>query len=233
MENDVNPGKKINAKFYTSLLLVVVFLVAGFVLLRGTTPPPQETKINNTFGDIGIMPVTEKDHILGDPNAKVIIVEYSDTECPFCKRFHGDMHKLIDANSDVAWVYRHFPIASLHAKAYKEALASECAAAQGGNDTFWRYVDEVYTRTNSNDSLNEQELYNIADDLELNTLAFKTCIMNQEQASVVDAHMADGSKNGVQGTPTSFVLKDGQMVQKIPGALPYEQLAPFIEDLLK
>jgi hypothetical protein len=94
MENDVNPGKKINAKFYTSLLLVVVFLVAGFVLLRGTTPPPQETKINNTFGDIGIMPITEKDHILGDPNAKVIIVEYSDTECPFCKRFHRDMQTL-------------------------------------------------------------------------------------------------------------------------------------------
>lgn len=235
MENDINPEKKSSAKFYTSILLVVVVIVVGFLLLRNTTPPEKSvtSNTNTTFGDIGILPVTNKDHILGDPNAKIIIVEYSDTECPFCKRFHIDMHKLVDAYSDVAWVYRHYPIPSLHVKALNEALASECAAAQGGNDTFWRYIDEIYSRTNSNDSLDEQQLYAIASYLDLNTLAFKTCMVNKEQASIVEAHMADGTKNSVQGTPTSFVLQDGQMVQKIPGALPYEQLAPFIEDLLK
>ncbi|MFM7088238.1 MAG: DsbA family protein, partial [Candidatus Paceibacterota bacterium] len=183
--------------------------------------------------DIGIMPITAEDHILGDPNARIIIVEYSDTQCPFCKRFHGDMHTLLDNYSDVAWVYRHYPIPSLHTKAYRESIATECAAVQGGNDTFWKYTDEVYARTNSNDSLPDQELYRIAEDLDLNMLAFRTCLENEETASMVDAHMADGSKNGVRGTPTSFVIKDGKMVQKIPGALPYAQLAPFIEELLK
>ena len=232
MENNTQPEQKPKNKLFLSIGIVIFVLVGGFFLLQNTTPPKQ----NNSLvvnEDIEIMPITAQDHILGDPNARIIIVEYSDTECPFCKRFHGDMHKLLDTYSDVAWVYRHYPIPSLHAKAYRESIATECAAVQGGNDTFWRYTDEVYARTNSNDSLADQELYNIAEELDLDMLAFKTCLENEETASIVDAHMADGSKNGVQGTPTSFVLKDGQLVQKIPGALPYAQLAPFIEDLLK
>jgi protein-disulfide isomerase len=235
MENGINPVKKLNTTFYTSLLLVVVVLVVGFVLLRGTTPPIKESakEADNAFADINIRPVSQNEHVLGDVNAKVVIVEYSDTECPFCKRFHADMHKLIDGNSDVAWVYRHFPIASLHTKAFNEALATECAAEQGGNDTFWRYTDEVYNRTGSNDSLDPKELYNIAADLDLNILAFRTCLDTKQHTDVVEADMADGSKNKVQGTPTSFVLVNGKVVQVIPGALPYEQLAPFIADLLK
>jgi len=235
MENDITPEKKSNAKLYTSLLLVVVVLVVGFILLRGTTPPVKESaeETNSAFADISIRPVSPTEHILGDPNAKIVIVEYSDTECPFCKRFHTDMQKLIDGNSDVAWVYRHFPIASLHTKAFNEAVATECAAEQGGNDTFWRYTNEVYARTNSNDSLDPKELFNIASELELNMLDFKVCVDTQKTAEIVQADINDGSKNQVQGTPTSFVFKNGKIVQVIPGALPYDQLSEFIDGLLK
>ncbi len=75
-------------------------------------------------------PVTAEDHILGNPNADLVIVEYSDTECPFCKQFHSTMRRVMTdyGNSGkVAWVYRHFPIDSLHSKARNEAEATECA----------------------------------------------------------------------------------------------------------
>lgn len=106
--------------------------------------------------------VQKDDHILGNPNADVIIVEYSDPECPFCKMFHETMHQIINqygGDGKVAWVYRHFPIPQLHPKAQKQAEALECAAEQGGNDMFWKYTDKVYETTNSNNSL-DSGVYN-------------------------------------------------------------------------
>ena len=103
-----------------------------------------------------IREVQEDDHVKGNPNADIVIVEYSDTECPFCKQFHETMNRIISeygGNGEVAWVYRHFPIPQLHPKAQKQAEALECAAEQGGNDMFWKYTDKVYATTKSNNSL--------------------------------------------------------------------------------
>lgn len=93
---------------------------------------------------ITIPEVSEDDHILGAKNAELVLVEYSDTKCPFCQQFHMTMQQLLAANSDkLAWVYRHFPLAQLHPTAPKEAEAIECAAEQGGNEAFWSFADAV------------------------------------------------------------------------------------------
>ena len=107
--------------------------------------------------------VQDDDHIIGDKNAKVIIVEYSDTECPFCKVFHETLHQVVSEydGKDVAWVFRHWPIPQLHPKAPKEAEALECATEQGGpssplgtsNEVFWKYTDKVFETTGSNNML--------------------------------------------------------------------------------
>ena len=77
----------------------------------------------------------ERDHIFGKPQAMVSIVEYSDFECPFCKKFHSTPKKLIEIFGDkVNWVYRHFPPDFHNPVAQKEAEASECIASIGGND---------------------------------------------------------------------------------------------------
>ncbi|MEK9181475.1 MAG: thioredoxin domain-containing protein [Patescibacteria group bacterium] len=106
-----------------------------------------------------VRPVSPDEHILGNINAKIIIVEYSDLECPFCKVFHNTMHQVVEkSNGEVAWVYRHYPIAQLHSKAFREAEATECAWEQGGNDTFWKYTDKIFEITPSNNRLEESEL---------------------------------------------------------------------------
>ncbi len=102
---------------------------------------------------ITMAPVTSADHIYGNPDAPTKIVEYSDTECPFCKQFHPTIKRIIDeSNGTIALVYRHFPLDSIHPKTRHEAEATECAADQGGNDMFWKYTDALFTATNSNNT---------------------------------------------------------------------------------
>ena len=104
-------------------------------------------------------PISPDDHILGNVNAKIIIVEYSDLECPFCKMFHNTMHQVVEkSNGNVAWVYRHYPILQLHPKAFHEAEATECAWEQGGNSAFWKYTDKLFEITPSNNGLDETQL---------------------------------------------------------------------------
>jgi protein-disulfide isomerase len=105
---------------------------------------------------INLDPVTEKDHIFGNPQAEMVIVEYSDLECPFCKRFHETMIQIMSEygkEGKVAWVYRHFPLDAIHSKARREAEAVECAGELGGNDKFWAYVNKLVEITPSNNQL--------------------------------------------------------------------------------
>ena len=89
-----------------------------------------------------ITAVTANDHILGDINAPVVIVEYADLECPFCKRFSGVMKQIVaESNGQVAWVYRHWVV---HPGALPKAGAAECVAKLQGNDAFWKYIDLVF-----------------------------------------------------------------------------------------
>jgi protein-disulfide isomerase len=153
--------------------------------------------------------ISADEHILGNPNAEVKIVEYSDTECPFCKRFHVSMHSVIDSygkDGKVAWVYRHFPLDSLHKKTRKEAQATECAAELGGNTSFWSMLDKIYTETTSNDGLDPAQLPVFAKAIGLDVTKFNTCLSSGKMASVVDAQYQDGLKAGARGTPYNVIV---------------------------
>jgi hypothetical protein len=90
----------------------------------------------------------ETDHIIGNPNANIIIVEFSDLECPFCKRFSETMKDIVaESNGQVAWIYRHWAVHTDRSKnqyALEKAAASECIAKIKGDDAFWKYIDLVF-----------------------------------------------------------------------------------------
>lgn len=236
--NNVEEKKNLNNNLI-SIIIVFCILALGIFLLIKTEPKAKNIKssdeasieeLNNAI----ILP-NPNEHILGDLNtAKVVIVEYSDTECPFCKRFHGTMHQILkETNGQIAWVYRHFPIEQLHAKAFKESLATECATEQGGNEIFWKYIDEIYTQTNSNDSLPESALTGIALELGLDMVKFQDCLNTQKYKDLVDAQILSGQNLGVEGTPTSFVIVNGEVVDTIKGALPFANVMSEIKDYLE
>jgi len=89
-----------------------------------------------------VPPTTSADHIYGNQNAPITIIEYSDFECPYCKTFHPILKQTVDqSNGGVKWVYRSFPI---HQDSFKELLAAECVAKIKGNDAFWKYGDLLF-----------------------------------------------------------------------------------------
>ncbi len=214
-----------NQKPIVGAIILAGALVAGAILLRGSVPATGTPVSLDSSGNLvsQIRPVEKNEHILGNPNAKIMIVEYSDLECPFCQRFHGVMHQVVeDNNGNVAWVYRHYPIVGLHPKAPKEAEATECAWEQGGNDAFWKYTDRVFEITPANNGLEASELPKIAEYVGLDVARFNECLASGKFKDKIDADTADGTRAGVSGTPSSFILKNGKLVGTIPGALPYE-----------
>lgn len=186
-------------------------------------------------GGENMRPVTEADHILGNPNAELMFVEYSDTECPFCKQFHTTLRQMMDEygkDGKVAWVYRHFPIDQLHSKARKESEASECAFDQGGQTKFWEYLNTIYARTNSNNSLPESELPKIAKDIGLDVKVFNTCLSSGKFADKVEADYKDAIAAGGRGTPNSIIVSRDGTKTVVQGAQPYENIKRIIDALL-
>ena len=224
--------EKQSQKLVVSSIIVVGVIIAGAILLKGSQPLQKEVKQDTTAPIVENTQTQNGEHILGNPNAEVMIVEYSDTECPFCKRFHQTMHSIVETDPRVAWTYKHYPIPQLHELAFNESLASECAWEQSGNNGFWNYIDEIYERTNSNDSLPPTELLVIAEDLNLDTREFSTCLEEERYKDKVQADIAEGQSNGVTGTPMSLIMIDGAVMNVIRGAQPEEVVRAMIEEAL-
>lgn len=193
---------------------------------------PADANTNADAPTAKIPDVTTEDWIRGDKKAPITIVEYSDSECPFCKRFHDTLVSIVEKNKGtVNWVYRYFPLASLHSKAPKEAEALECAGKIGGNEVFWKYMDRMMEITPSNDGLDAAQLPEIAKYVGLNVTKFKACYDSGETAEKVQAQYTDAVNAGGRGTPFSVVIgKDGKSVP-LSGALPDDQVQAAIDGL--
>ena len=226
--------------------MFIVFFVVGFfillgIVLKGETNAPVAKNDGNTQvagqkapipdavpQDIQIAEITDEDWILGNTDAKISIVEFSDIECPFCKRFHPTIQRIVDEYpNDVNWVYRHFPLPSLHPNAPKDAEASECAGEQGGNEGFWEYLDTIINTELTGTS----QLKDIAQELGLNTSQFNECLDSGKYANKVTTHSNYAQAAGARGTPYSVIISGDQKIA-IPGALPYEQVKGMIDSLL-
>src|SRR3989344_1756793 len=186
-----------------------------------------------TAGDI--KPIGKNDHIRENPNARIALIEYSDLECPFCKRFHPTAKQVIYTyKDDVMWVYRHFPLDQIHPKADKEAEATECAYKLAGNEGFWKMTNKIFEVTPSNNGLDLATLPDLANEIGINKVSFKSCLDSGEMAAHVEDDFQSGIKAGVTGTPGNilFDTKTGE-IRIIPGAVPFDQMKQAIDELLK
>ncbi len=221
-------------------------LVAGAVVYNGSSNKGAPVVANPAGQDapVNIKPITDQDHILGNPKATLLVVEYSDLECPFCKQYHATLKQMmaeLGKDSKVAWVYRHFPIYKgtetqppLHSKAGKEAEATECAAELGGNAAFWKFTDRVYEVTPSNNGLDAATLPDIAEFAGLNRSAFTACLSSGKYAAKIETAYNDATAAGAQGTPYTVVVdtRDGKTYPIDAGAIPWPALSAMLKSLL-
>ncbi|MFH0806557.1 MAG: DsbA family protein [Candidatus Brennerbacteria bacterium] len=212
-ENEV---KKRDVLLPASIIIAGV-LVAGAVIwsLGKRAEGPVLTAGLNTPGSPNIAAmraVDESDHVRGSRDAKVTIVEYSDFECPYCKKFHDMMKGTLAAyGEDVAWAYRQYPIEGLHAKAVKESEAAECTAELGGNDVFWRFADRIFEVTPSNDGLDPAELPVIGEFAGVSKNVLETCLATGAQSTDVAATVAEAEGMGIRGTPYAVFVAKSQV----------------------
>ncbi len=177
--------------------------------------------------------VSNDDRIKGNKNAKIVLIEYSDFECPYCARFHPTIAQVAKEYGDqVAWVYRDYPL-PFHPNAQKAAEAARCVSKQKGNDGFWTYGDKLFEEnTVLGGKLTPEVISSVAQGMGVNMDAFKKCLDSGEMADEVKAQMDAGAQAGVNGTPGTFIVtKDGAQ-ELIPGALPVEQVKASIEKYL-
>jgi len=200
----------------------------------------QKVQVNRQKNSIqkakNLRPVSKtRDHIYGNPDAEISLIEYSDFECPFCKRFHPTPKRLVKAyEGKVNWVYRHFPLGFHNPLAQKEAEASECANELGGNDAFWKYADLIYERTRSNgQGLAMEKLPSMASEIGLDSQVFQSCLDSGKYADRVKEDIREGASIGVSGTPATFVFhhKTGRVLMQ-SGAYPFETFKGLIDSLL-
>jgi protein-disulfide isomerase len=183
-----------------------------------------------------VPPPGKNDHVYGKASAPVTLIEYSDFECPYCKRFHDIAKQLVDrSDGQINLVYRHFPLSFHNPGAEKEAEASECVAELGGNDAFWKFTDAIYARTRSNGKgFPVENLAPLAAELGLNQGAFRQCLDSGKMAARVRHDLETGAKAGVEGTPGNILRNNRNgKVLAAHGAQPYERLSEAAQKLLQ
>lgn len=184
-------------------------------------------------------PIDASDYVEGNANSKVVVVEYSDPECPFCVSLHPTMKQLRTEYKDkIAFVYRYFPLTQIHPHSFDESKAIACAAILGGGSKFYEYIDAIYGYKSANQTtqLPATGKTDLALNVGLDKTAFEKCEANPATDNIINASLNDGIQAGVQGTPSTFVLvknkKGYETVAMVDGARPYEYIKAAIDQAL-
>jgi len=161
----------------------------------------------------------------GNPAGQLVIVEFSDFQCPFCKQASGPLTELLKKHPrDVALYYKHFPLSQIHPLAYKMALASECGRVQKA-EAFWTFHDHFFTDPPIHDAAQlREQIRQWSDQQGLETNKFLTCYDNGEQSPRIEKDLADARKIGATATPT--FLFNGEYVS---GTQSLEMLEAFLK----
>ena len=215
-------------------IIIAGLFVGGGIYLSNKQTEPQNRRQAPQAQLTQIREINQnRDHILGNPNAPLTMVVYTDTQCPFCKSFHSTLKQVMDTygkEGRVAVVYRHFPLTGIHPRAKAEANASECVASVGGEKAFWAFMDKVFATDQR--GLQDDELIQLGVSLGIPENSLSECIRTMAFESRVAEDLQDGQNAGAQGTPhTVIVTKKGKT--PFSGAVPFDTVKAQIETSLK
>lgn len=211
-------------------------VIAGLILATAVYVVRSDSSPKLTGGNPeAVRPVTPADHIIGNPEAKVKIVEYADIDSEYSKQFQATMQQIMSeyaAGGQVAWVYRHFPLLDRHAAAGSHAEAAECAAFLGDDDAFWRFIDAVQAAAPRENQFSPSGYPAIVAQLALPAGEFNLCLTNGRFTKKVYDDIANALASGAEGAPYTVLVIEGQKPIAINGALSYDNMKQVINDAL-
>ncbi len=217
----------------SSLTIPLAIVAGGIIVAVAVYVSMPKTPITSVGNPALVRPVGTSDHIFGNPAAKVVIVEYSDFDCTYCKGFNETMHQIIanaGANGQVAWVYREFPLTEIHTNALSHARAAECAAQVAGNDAFWKFAQALF----ANQPVDPANYGTIAASAGISTDAFATCYASA--ANTLDTRIVSDRQNaldmGAQGTPYSLILVANKPPVVMAGGYSYDAVKQLVDQAL-
>ena len=177
-----------------------------------------------------LIPIQDEDYVVGDRNAEVSLIVYSDYECPFCQAFHPTSLRIVEEyDGRVNMVFRHFPLDSIHALAIPMAEAAECVADQADHQGFWEYTNAVMEEKPST----PEAVREIALRTGVNANTYDNCITEGTFTDKILEQRDEGVQAGVGGTPGDFLYNNetGDIVI-LGGNVPYTNLKSSVDGIL-
>lgn len=215
-----------------AMIAIAIFFTGNRVDAPSTPPPIQDNATQVVAGTPRAVDAT--DYIRGNPNAPILMIEYSDYDCPFCKQYHESMKQIMDeygVSGRVAWVYRQFPLVQLHPNAPLLSEAALCVGDIGGNDAFWRFSDLIFEERGLDEFTNVTLLGDYAEEAGVGRNEYQSCMSSGRMEGAVTASLEDGFNIGARGTPYT-VLVVGNQQAVINGAQPYDTIKGILDNLI-
>lgn len=220
-----------NAALVPGAIVLAGALIALAVYVVRSEEMPIEPVADATF----MRPIAPTDHILGNPEALVTVVTYSDIDCAYCKQFQQTMEQLMTEyaeGDEVAWVYRHFPLIHIHENSGTHAHAAECVASIAGERSFWSFIRALHSEAPGSMEFRPSEYATVLPRFDVSQDAFEACMDGNGFDARIAADAGNALEMGATGTPFIVILvKDGEPIL-VSGALPYQSMKLVIEEAL-
>jgi protein-disulfide isomerase len=216
-------------------ILLAGLIIAGSIVFVNMKPAESAGTAGNEAAaaatEVAVPAPTASDHIVGSLTAPIVLIEYSDFQCPYCQMIYPTIKQIVaESRGEVAWVLRNYPLYQIHPQALPTANAAECIASLAGEGAFWKFVDTLFT---NQDKLSADFAESTAISLGAEKAAYESCIKNTPHQERIDTEAADAQANGGSGTPYTVVLntKTGKQFA-INGALPAASIKAVISKAL-
>jgi protein-disulfide isomerase len=210
-------------------------VVAGIILAFAVYTIHYKTIIANKGNPSAVLPISSTDHLMGNPTAPVVIIEYADMDSEYSKQFQLVMEQVMQTygpSGNVAWVYRQFPLIGEDALAEEDAEASECVAAEGGANgsiDFFKFIDDLQTTAPGDAEFNPAGYDAIVTSLGLSSDTFDACLKARTYEKQVGVEYENALAIGATGAPFNVLLVKGQTPTVISGGLPYSAMKSVID----
>lgn len=236
----MNPDYSSSPKSHPAVPFAIVFgfaMIAIAIFLTGGKEPaaaPGEDAEQTATAKGTVRAVDGTDYVRGNPNAPIVMIEYSDYDCPFCKQYHETLNQIMNeygVTGKVAWVYRQFPLPQLHPNAPEISEAALCVGSLGGSTAFWTFTDKIFQERSIEEQTNMVKLPDYAVDAGVEKGAYQACVSSNQMEEPVKASITEALDLGAVGTPyTVMIVGNEQAI--VNGAQSYEVVKSIIDNLL-